>query len=193
VVLAVVVAAGLVAGRALTLPGASPATSSDKTSACGSVGLPAEKLGLERTRALTLCLLNEERAEQGLGPLRYDARLELASQRHSDDMVRRAYFEHDTPEAVEPYQRMLATGYPADNAYTSENIAWGEGSESSPVEIMDSWMHSPPHRDAILHPQVAEVGIGVAMAAPKRGSYETAATYTTDFGGPPVRYPSARP
>jgi uncharacterized protein YkwD len=180
VVVAVVVAAGLVGGRALTLPGASPARVSDKTSACGAVGLPAEELGLERTRALTLCLLNQERAERGLPALRYEARLELSSQRHSDDMVRRGYFEHNTPEGVEPYLRMAAAGYPAHNAYTAENIAWGEGVESSPVEIMDSWMHSPPHRKTILHPGLAEVGVGVATS-------ETAATYTTNFGGPPIR------
>jgi Cysteine-rich secretory protein family len=187
VVLAVVVAAGLVAGRALTLPGASPATVSDKTSRCGQVGLPAGELGVERTRVLTLCLLNGQRARRGLHPLRYDARLELAAQRHSDDMVRRDYFEHDTPEGVEPHTRMLAAGYPADNGFTGENIAQGEGAESSPVEVMDAWMHSRPHREALLHPSYTEVGVGVAVA-------ETSATYATDFGGPPLRaYPSARP
>ena len=155
-------------------------TRSDKSSACGEVGLRAAELGLERTRELTLCLLNAERARVGVGPLRYDARLEAASQAHSDDMVRRHFFEHDTPDGVEPYERMLAAGYAATNAFTGENIAWGEGAESSPVEIMDSWMHSPPHREAILHPQYAEVGVGVAFTP-------AAATYTTDFGGPPIR------
>jgi uncharacterized protein YkwD len=155
-------------------------TRSDKTSPCGEVGLRAAELGLERTRELTLCLLNAERAREGVAPLRYDARLELASQRHSDDMVRRDFFEHDTPEGVEPYERMLAAGYAATNAFTGENIARGEGAESSPVEVMDSWMRSPPHREAILHPQYVEVGVGVAVGA-------DAAAYTTDFGGPPIR------
>ena len=83
---------------------------------------------------------------------------------------------------------MLATGYAANNAYLAENIAWGEGAKSSPAEIVDSWMHSPPHRDTILHPTLAEVGVGVALAAPTRaGSDTAAATYTTDFGGPPLR------
>jgi len=179
VTLAVVLAVALVGGRALTLPGSAPATSS-KTSPCGPVGEPAEKLGLARTRALTLCLLNEERARHGLPGLRHDRRLEVSSQGHSNDMARREYFEHHTPEGVEPYQRMLAAGYPANNAYTAENIAWGEGSESSPAEIMDSWMHSPPHRDAILHPGLVDVGVGVAIAP-------GAATYATNFGGPPLR------
>jgi uncharacterized protein YkwD len=184
---AVLVAAGLVIGRALTLPDASPARS-EKASRCGQVGVPAAELRLERTRALTLCLLNDERARGGVAPLRYDIRLEAASQAHSEDMVRRRFFEHDTPEGVEAYARMLAAGYAATNAFTGENIAWGEGAESSPVEIVDSWMHSPPHRETILHPQYSEVGVGVAFGGPESDPGDApAATYTTDFGGPPIR------
>jgi uncharacterized protein YkwD len=175
--LLIAAAAALASGCASTDPAP---TRSDKTSACGQVGLRAADLGLKRTRELTLCLLNAERAREGVAALRYDTRLEAAAQAHSDDMVRRAFFEHDTPDGVEPYERMLAAGYAATNAFTGENIARGEGAESSPVEIVDSWMHSPPHREAILHPQYVEVGVGVAFAAP-------AATYTTDFGGPPLR------
>jgi uncharacterized protein YkwD len=180
VIVAVVVAAGLVIGRAATLPGPSPAAQSDKTSPCGRVGLAAEELGLGQTRTLTLCLLNEERAKRGLAPLTAEARLELASQRHSEDMAARSFFEHDTPEGVDPQERILAAGYPASNAFTGENIARGEYSESSPVEIVDSWMHSTGHRENILRAEFTEVGVGVATA-------EAAAIYTTDFGGPPVR------
>jgi uncharacterized protein YkwD len=165
---------------ALATAGCGSTDTAATPSACGEVDRPAAELGLERTRELTLCLLNEERAREGVGPLRYDVRLEAASQAHSDDMVRRRYFEHDTPEGAEPYERMLAAGYAATNAFTGENLARGEGAESSPAEIMDAWMHSPPHREALLHPGYAEVGIGVAFS-PK------AAMYTTDFGGPPLR------
>jgi uncharacterized protein YkwD len=188
VAVALALAAGLVVVRAITLSGASAPAFSDKTSHCGHVGLPADELGLERTRALTLCLLNEERARRGLAGLRPELRLELASQKHSSDMVRRRFFEHATPEGVDPQARMLATGYPANNGFTGENIAWGGGAESSPVEIVDSWMHSPPHRENILRPGFTEVGLGVAMGAPTKAPADvSAATYTTDFGGPPVR------
>jgi uncharacterized protein YkwD len=194
VVIAVVLAAGLVAARARTVPVQAPPLQSEKTSACGDVGLPAQSLGLARTRALTLCLLNEERAAEGLAPLRYEARLELASQRHSEDMVRRRFFAHDTPDGVDPQARILATGYAANNAYTGENLAWGERAESSPVEIVDAWMRSPGHRENILRPDFTEVGVGVVLGdGPKRSAAEVSATYTTDFGGPPDPYPSARP
>ena len=178
----------LVAGIAAGCGQTESITRSDKTSTCGNAGLRAADLGLKRTRELTLCLLNQERARQGVGPLRYDVRLEAASQAHSDDMVARRFFEHDTPEGLEPYARMAAAGYPATNAFTGENIAWGEGAESAPVEIVDTWMHSPPHREAILHPQYSEVGVGVAFGGPESDpGGPPVATYTTDFGGPPIR------
>src|SRR5215216_210692 len=171
--IAVVIAAGIVVGRAITLSGAPAPAFSHKTSHCGPVGLPARDLGLERARSLTLCLLNDERARAGLAALQGEPRLELASQRHSEDMMRRGYFEHESPEQVDPQGRMLAAGYPANNAFTGENIARGEGAESSPVEIVDSWMHSPPHRENVLRGAFIVIGIGVATGG-------QTAVYTTD-------------
>jgi uncharacterized protein YkwD len=160
----------------------------DRASSCGAVSLEPEHLGDEQTRELTLCLLNEERAGHGLAPLQRRAQLELASQRHSEDMTARKFFEHDTPDGVDPQQRMLAADYPANNAITGENIAWGTGYRASPAEIVDSWMHSPGHRENILRAEFTEVGIGLVRGAPAEPrSRDTPWTYTTDFGGPPVR------
>jgi uncharacterized protein YkwD len=157
-------------------------------SRCGSVGFSPRDLGLEQTSELTLCLLNEERAKRGLAPLRRDARLELAAQRHSQDMVEHKFFEHDAPGGIDPQQRMLAAGYPSNNAFTGENIAWATGQKASPAEIVDLWMHSPPHRRDILQAQFVLIGIGVAPGAPRPPrSTDPPFTYTTDFGGPPIR------
>jgi type IV pilus biogenesis protein CpaD/CtpE len=67
--LLIAAAAGLASGCGSTDPAAT-------RSACGDVDVPAAELGLERTRELTLCLLNQERAREGLAALRYDTRLE---------------------------------------------------------------------------------------------------------------------
>ena len=103
-------------------------------------------------------------------------------------MVARSFFEHDTPEGTDPQVRMLAAGYPSNNAYTGENIAWAGGKRASPWEIVDLWMHSPPHRENILSSGYTEIGIGLARGAPEpQRSDGVTWTYTTDFGGPPVR------
>jgi uncharacterized protein YkwD len=180
---ALVAAAVLVAVR-----GADGNPREQSTSPCGPVGLEPGDLGVERARQLTFCMLNEERARHGLPPLQRRAQLELASQRHSEDMIARRFFEHDTPDGVDPQKRMLAAGYPSDNAITGENIAWATGPSASPAEIVSMWMHSPPHRENILRREFTEIGMGLAPGAPtKPRSNDPPWTYTTDFGGPPVR------
>jgi uncharacterized protein YkwD len=156
-----------------------------QSSACGAdAGTPAQRLGLPRTRELTLCLLNGERAKSGLGPLRPEQRLELAAQRYASDMVERDFFDHVDPGGLDPQDRILMAGYPSINAWTGENLAWGNGSESAPAEILDTWMHSPGHRRNILRAEFVEIGIGVEFAA---ANHKPGATYVTTFGGPPTR------
>jgi uncharacterized protein YkwD len=43
------------------------------------------------------------------------------------------------------------------------------------------WMNSPGHRANILSASFREVGIGVALGAPRVGDHP-AATYATEFG-----------
>jgi uncharacterized protein YkwD len=145
----------------------------------GDLPTPAN---LRSTRAAILCLLNRERAQHGLRPLRRNASLQRASQRHSDDMAARNFFAHDTPDGVDARARMAAAGYPVA-ATTGENLAWGSGPEATPVRIVRSWMRSPGHRENILRPQFTEVGAGVAHEAPKMSVEGRVGVYTTDFGG----------
>jgi uncharacterized protein YkwD len=161
------------------------------SSTCGPdvSGWPSE-LGLQRTRELTLCLLNEQRAGQGLAPLRSEARLELAAQRYAGKMVDRRFFDHVDPDGLDPQDRILMAGYPASNAWTGENLAYGTGPEGSPAEIVDRWMHSPGHKANILRGAFTEIGIGVAFDVPKQepDDADPGATYATSFGGPPDPY-----
>lgn len=153
-----------------------------KASACGD----ATSLGsrVDATRATILCLLNEERARHGLRPLRQNAILEAASQRHSEDMVRRHYFEHETPDGRSPGERMRSAGYSVCECYVGENLYWGAGRNAPPAEAVDGWMNSPGHRANVLSPDFTEVGIGIVYDAPFWVGKRQAAIYTTDFGGP---------
>ena len=139
------------------------------SAACGAdvTRWPSE-LGLDRTRDLTLCLLNEQRARRGLAPLRSESRLQLAAQRYVGEMVTRRFFDHVDPGGLDPQDRILMAGYPANNAWTGENLAYGTGPEGSPAEIVDHWMHSPGHKENILRATFTEIGIGVAFDVPKQ-------------------------
>ena len=148
----------------------------------GSSDVPTEA-NLRPTRTAILCLLNRERADHGLASLRRSATLELASQRHSDDMALRNFFAHETPDGVDPGARMAAAGYPVGATTTGENLAWGSGPEATPVRIVQGLMNSPGHRANILRPEFTEVGVGVAHEAPQVTAKGPVGVYTTDFGG----------
>lgn len=162
------------------------ASSVGDANGCAHSGAVPEADDIERTRAAILCLLNRERARHGLPPLRQNPTLEQASQTHSQDMADRDFFAHDDPEGGTPAERMTAAGYPPGGVSVGENIYWGEEVLATPVEAVDGWMHSHGHRENILRPQFAEVGVGVAYDAPIPALSGRSAIYTTDFGGSPL-------
>jgi uncharacterized protein YkwD len=153
---------------------------------CGpTTKLPSES-GVTAAGHATLCLVNRERTRRGLPALRENSLLSAASLEHSQDMVRRRYFEHASVDGRSVADRLRAIGYSRGvSASAGENIAYGEGGEATPASIVDAWMHSPGHRADILRPAFTEVGIGIALGAPElRGDQQAhSATYTTDFGG----------
>lgn len=132
----------------------------------------------------TLCLVNRERRRRGLRALRANRRLARAARGHARDMVRHAYFEHNSRSGARFTSRIARAGYLRGTASwrTGENLAWGAGSRSTPRRIVRAWMKSPGHRANILNRGFREVGVGVAPGAPVRADYSVAATYVHDFG-----------
>ena len=150
---------------------------------CPHSGAVPAREHIDQTRTAILCLLNRERARHGLAPLTRNAILELASQRHSENMATRDFFEHETPEGIGSAARMVEAGYPRLGTWLGENLYWGEEAKATPVKAVEGWMHSPGHRANILRAEFAEVGVGVAYDAPIAASRLRSAVYTTDFGG----------
>jgi uncharacterized protein YkwD len=138
-----------------------------------------------------LCLLNRERAKNGLPGLREEARLDQAAQVQSNDIVARRFFAHVNPDGRAPSDRIDAAGYPR-SPLTGENIAWGEEREGTPVRVVRAWMHSPGHRANILQPRYTEIGIGVTPGAPTSVPAR-AAVYATTFGAGPLSVSAGAP
>ncbi|MFL6233314.1 MAG: CAP domain-containing protein [Thermoanaerobaculia bacterium] len=113
---------------------------------------------LGRVRAAMLAQVNAERKQAGVAPLRPNPRLDQAAQSHAQDMLARHYFAHESPEGKTVRERARAAGY--DWRAIGENIAEGQ---LSVEEVMDTWMHSPPHRRNILDRDFKELGVGLAL------------------------------
>jgi uncharacterized protein YkwD len=122
-------------------------------------GATARLTDRERITAEMLARVNEVRRRAGLWPLRPNPLLERISQEHAEDMLRRSYSGHQTPEGLGPWDRARAGGY---RSGIGENIV---EQRFSAEEALKSWLGSPGHRKNILDPNCREMGLGLAVGA----------------------------
>jgi uncharacterized protein YkwD len=153
---------------------------------CQNTELTPEAQNIALVRAAVLCLVNQERAQNGRTPLTINPRLERAAEGHCVELVAEDYFAHVSPSGETPVQRIAATGYvpsPADGYAIGENLAWGTLSLSTPKAIVAAWIASPEHLANILESQYTETGIGVTPAVPTSlGKGQPGASYAQEFG-----------
>jgi uncharacterized protein YkwD len=102
-----------------------------------------------------LVLVNEERAKQGLPPLKTDPDMQQLAREYSRDLLARGYFSHTSPEGKTLGDRMRA----AHLRY----ITAGENLALAPTlsRAHNGLMNSPGHRANILHKAFGRVGIGI--------------------------------
>jgi hypothetical protein len=133
-------------------------------------------------KGATLCLLNNERAAQGLAPLRSQTQLENAAAAYSLAMVQQRFFAHVSPTGEALQQRLSSYISGTQTWDIGENLAWGEGGFATPAGIVAGWMRSDGHRANILNTNFQEVGIGIVAGTPNGSAPESSATFTTEFG-----------
>lgn len=158
--------------------GATLAAPASAQAACANENANPHDVSVSATKRATLCLLNDIRRDNGLRPFKHNRRLSLASQRHTNSMTARNFFEHGDFVGRIRSARYLrgARGWTV-----GENIAWGSWDYATPKSIVRGWMNSSGHRANILNRRFREIGIGVSRGAPV-GGQQRAATYATDFG-----------
>lgn len=122
-----------------------------------------------------LKLINDYRAQNGLGALRVSAALTRAADWMSADMAAKNYFNHTDSAGRDPFTRMTAFGY-GYNTYRGENIAAGYGDAARTFNL---WRNSPSHNAAMLNPNFNVLGISRAYSANTTYKWY----WTTNFGG----------
>ena len=102
-------------------------------------------------------LVNKERAQRGLSPLRVLPRLQSAAQVRAQEIIQ--LFDHQRPNGTKCFSVIEEFGL--DYYYIGENIAAGQ---TSPERVMNAWMNSDGHRGNILDPEFMYIGVGVAQS-----------------------------
>ena len=107
--------------------------------------------------AALISLANTDRASNGLDEVIYDPILAQAAQLKANDMAKKGYFSHISPDGKQPWAWLDLLSYPYKRA--GENLAI-DFSESRDVE--QAWMKSPTHRANLLKDKFTHVGIATA-------------------------------
>lgn len=105
-----------------------------------------------------LFFTNAQRYANGkLKALTRNAQLDSAAEARLKDMFDQQYFEHVSPQGVQPSAVAKEHGY----LYIlfGENIALGDFDSNE--ALVEAWMNSPQHRENILNGKFTEIGLAV--------------------------------
>lgn len=137
-----------------------------------AAGLPcraqtADDIAVIQARALEL--VNESRHEHGMPPLALEDKLNVAAQSHADDMFKRHYYGHASPEGRTAADRYVLAGG-SRWRLIAENIANCSGCRPpARVSVLRrlhaSWLESPGHRRNILREGITHFGFGIVVDA----------------------------
>ncbi len=109
--------------------------------------------------------INGARQANGLPPLKFDSRLQAASESYAGLLIVHAQLSHTLDG--QPWDRAQRAGYPS--ALVGEVIASRSTSEALDVPqdtavLVQAWLNSPPHRKIIMGKDFAFIDVGVGCA-----------------------------
>lgn len=115
-------------------------------------------------------LINKKRTSSNTSELTYDSDLAAIAGAHSADMGQNDYYSHSSEDGLSPTQRMVHGNYQCPERY-GENLALTgvptRTSADSSVEeaiakaVVQQWVRSDPHREAMLNSVYEVGGVGV--------------------------------
>ena len=114
---------------------------------------------------------NVVRVKNGLPPFAWDADICRMARTHSENMSRRRYFSHVTPEGLRLRDRARAAGI-LRFSVLGENIAYTQGYDDPAAYAVEQWMQSSKHRANILSTEFRAMAIG-SFVAPDGSIYLT--------------------
>ncbi len=107
--------------------------------------------------ARLLDLINQERTQRGLNPVKSQEQLKSAALEHTIEMACNAYFDHIGLNGDSPFDRIQNQGY--QYSVAGEDLYVGSGRYNTPEQAVQSWLESQGHREVLLYPDFTEAGI----------------------------------
>lgn len=130
-----------------------------KTNESINLGFQTSQFSVDGASENTMIdLVNKERTSRGIKALVFNSRLRDIARGHSEDMMKRGYFSHYSPEGKTVADR--AENVNIDFLVIGENLAYAPNVELAHQGLMNS----EGHRANILSTDYGKIGIGVIDA-----------------------------
>ena len=100
--------------------------------------------------------MNQYRAQYGLAPLVWNARLTAAADVHSKDLAAHGILQHEGTDGSSAADRVIRNGY--EYRVALENVAAGQ---TSWADALQGWKDSKGHNDNLLHADATEIGVAL--------------------------------
>ncbi len=135
--------------------------------------LPAQEK-LKKIEQETFELINKERVDRGIPPLKWSEDIAAAARTHSGDMARYDFFSHTNKLGLNLLNRLDIAGVQygvikVGRYGAGENIAMS--SDGSPSSALNAWAGSAEYQENLFDVAWKETGIGVAQSS--KGYYFT--------------------
>lgn len=131
-------------------------------------------LATDITADRILTLINDQRIQNGLSPVKIDPLISQAAALKASDMFAKNYWAHFAPDGTSPWDFLNQVNY--HYLYAGENLARDFATSD---QVVSAWMNSSTHRANILNSKYQEIGLAVVNG--KLGSDET--TLVVEFFG----------
>ncbi len=141
-----------------------------------SLPLPPNIFFADITKIDLLNLLNSNRQKLGLNTLSENSELDNAAYLKAQDMIKKGYFAHQSPEGITPWYWFSQAGY--SYKYAGENLAIGFTDSNN---VYEAWVNSPSHKENLFSSKYREVGTAVL-----RGFGDNGAIVIVQFFGSPI-------
>ena len=131
-----------------------------------------------------ISLSNQQRANNGLGSLVYNAQLSQAAQAKAQDMLAKNYWSHYNAQGQGPAYFVSNAGY--SYSIAGENLAKDFSTSNG---VVNAWMNSAGHRANILNSSYIHTGVAVV-----NGTLQgTETTLVVAMYGAPASQPAPTP
>jgi uncharacterized protein YkwD len=147
--------------------------------AWAGLSTPQKAEALDSEEQTFLTQINSYRAQNGLGSLTLNDKLDDVARWMANDMATHNYFSHEDSLGRDPFQRMDNLGY---NTWRGENLVAGA---QGAAQAFQMWHDSPPHNKNMLGSHYTMIGIARAYSASSAFGWY----WVTDFAGEDVAAP----